>query len=118
MQNRRGGVQTNRWARVQVELVARSHRRPWSPDPEVLDAFGELLAVLRDVAGIPLTRPFREGGGPALRRESGKWGAAAGWFSHAEVPENDHWDMGAFRWGRAFAAAERAAARSLAAARG
>lgn len=114
MRNLRGGVQTNRWARVQVELVARSQRRPWSPDPQVLAAFAHLVAELRDVAGIPLARPFSRSVLAAERRGSGTWGRAAGWFSHAEVPENDHWDMGAFQWRRLFAAAELASRRSLA----
>ena len=32
------------------------------------------------------------------RRSAGKWGHVAGWYGHVEVPENEHWDPGAFEW--------------------
>jgi hypothetical protein len=106
--NLRGGVETNRWARAQIEVAAYSKESPWSPDKEVLAALGALLEELEDAAGIPLSRPFPDLGSrdeAGARRASGKWGSEAGWFNHAEVPENDHWDMGGFEWARAFAAA-------------
>jgi hypothetical protein len=63
---------------------------------------------LRTDAGIPLTRPFGDSwsaAADASRRASGSWGRVGGWFNHGEVPENNHWDMGAFRWRSALAAA-------------
>lgn len=105
-----GGVETNRWARAQIELVARSHASRWTADPEVMTAFASLLVALRDDAGIPLSRPFADGysrRADAVRRASGEWGRVAGWFNHGEIPENDHWDMGAFRWTFALADARR-----------
>ena len=73
----------------------------------MLDAFTQLVAVLRDKAGIPLHRPFPDAMTPTgiiwattknPRRTSGHWGTLAGWWNHLEVPGNEHWDMGAFRW--------------------
>lgn len=115
LENHVGGGETNRWARAQIELVGSSSLQPWVPGPAVLEAFAGLLAALKTNAGIPLLRPFPDtlpAGTWATesnaRRLSGKWGSAAGWFNHLEVPENDHWDMGAFQWRTAFAIAARA----------
>jgi hypothetical protein len=110
LENRGGGVETNHWVRAQIELAADSKTHPWLPDDELLGAFSALVAQLKMSAGIPLVRPFPDELDPAQkwavttnpRRTSGKWGDVAGWFNHLEVPENDHWDMGAFRWSEAF----------------
>lgn len=101
-----GGVETNRWAMAQIEMVGMSSTSPWLPADDVEDALASLMLTLKDEAGIPLTRPFPDEM-PALpwatvkfaRRHAGKWGEVAGWFGHVEVPENDHWDPGALRWG-------------------
>jgi hypothetical protein len=113
MRNLDGGVETNAWARAQVELAARSKEGLWTADPGLMAAFEALLVELRDVAGIPLARPFVDGYSEdacRIRRASGKWGTTAGWFNHGEVPENNHWDMGGFRWTLALAGARRQAA--------
>jgi|SRR5438128_81963 len=105
-----GGVETNRWARAQIELVAHSRTHAWTADPVVMSAFASLLVALRGDAGIPLSRPFGDGysqRADAVHRVSGKWGRVAGWFNHGEIPENNHWDMGAFRWTIALADARR-----------
>jgi hypothetical protein len=108
--NRSGGVETNRWARAQVELAGFSKTTPWEPDAGVMKAYGALVLELRDVAGIPLVHPFPDALASGVRwatlsnprRISGKWGRTAGWFNHLEVPENEHWDAGAMRWSRLF----------------
>ena len=113
LRNLEGGVETNRWARAQIELVARSHTYQWQADPGVMRAFTALLLALRDAAGIPLSRPYVDaysGTAAAWRRRDGKWGRTAGWFNHGEIPENDHWDMGGFRWRVALAGARRESA--------
>jgi hypothetical protein len=92
LKNRAGGVATNHDARAQIELVGFSQRTSWQPDAEVMRAYAALLYVLRDVAGIPLVHV------PNSSRSAAVWTRSAGWFDHAGVPENDHWDMGAFRW--------------------
>jgi hypothetical protein len=113
LRNLSGGVETNRWARAQIELAAHSHVYQWQPDPGVMHAFSALLYALRDAAGIPLSRPYIDaytGAAVAWRRRDGKWGRTPGWFNHAEIPENNHWDMGGFRWRVALAGARRDAA--------
>jgi hypothetical protein len=113
LRNFPGGAETNAWTRAQVELVGRSHRYQWQADPGVMHAFSALLLALRDAAGIPLARPYVDAytdKAAAWRRRDGKWGRTPGWFNHAEIPENDHWDMGGFRWRVALAGARRDAA--------
>ena len=71
------------------------------------EALADLLATLVDAAEIPLERPFPDKM-PAkpwatyefTRRKAGKWGHEAGWYGHVEVPENAHWDPGAFEWSK------------------
>ena len=112
LQNLAGGVETNRWARAQIELAGFSKTHPWQPDAGVMRAYAALLLELRRVAGIPLVRPFPDRIGERAasyayaRRRAGKWGRVAGWYNHAEVPENAHWDAGSLRWSRLFALAE------------
>ncbi|HEY3181763.1 MAG TPA: hypothetical protein VGJ77_02920 [Gaiellaceae bacterium] len=113
LRNFPGGVETNAWARAQIELVAHSHRYQWQADPAVMRAFSALLLALRDAAGIPLARPYVDAyteTAASWRRRDGRWGRTPGWFNHGEIPENDHWDMGGFRWRVALAGARRDAA--------
>ena len=107
LEHNKGTVETNRWARAQIELAGFSKKSAWLPNQDVLDAFTQLVAALRGRAGIPLHRPFPDAMIPAgiiwattknPRRKSGHWGTLAGWWNHLEVPGNAHWDMGAFRW--------------------
>lgn len=99
LKNRAGGVATNHDVRAQVEVVGFSKRTRWQPDPGVLKAYAALLYTLRDAAGIPLRHVGNAG------RSSSVWLRASGWYDHAGVPENDHWDMGAFDWSAALAQA-------------
>lgn len=108
LEHHTGAVETNRWARAQIELVAFSKKTPWLPaDKELLDAFTQLVAILNQRCEIPLHRPFPDAMIPSgitwatqenPRRLAGHWGSLAGWWNHLEVPGNDHWDMGSFRW--------------------
>ena len=108
LEHHKDTVETNRWARAQIELVAHSKKSPWLPaDKELLDAFTQLVAILHQRCEIPLHRPFPDAMIPTgivwatqknPRRLSGHWGSLAGWWNHLEVPGNDHWDMGSFRW--------------------
>jgi hypothetical protein len=113
LRNFPGGPETNAWARAQIELVAHSRRYRWQADPGVMRAFSALLLALRDAAGIPLSRPYVDAyteTAAAWRRRDGRWGRTPGWFNHGEIPENNHWDMGGFRWRVALAGARRDAA--------
>jgi hypothetical protein len=105
LENRPGGVETNSITRAQIEVAGHSSEKPWCCDKATGEALAELLATLAEAAGIPLSRPF-EDKMPAkpwattsfARRSAGKWGHVAGWYGHVEVPENEHWDPGAFEW--------------------
>ena len=105
LENPPGGVETNRWARAQIEVVGFSKPVPWMFDPDTMDAVACLMFALKDVADIPLSRPFPETM-PALpwatvsfpRRHADKWGKVGGWYGHVEVPENSHWDPGYLKW--------------------
>ena len=83
LEHRKGTVETNSWARAQIELAGFSKKSPWLPNQDVLDAFTQLVAALRGTAGIPLHRPFPDAMIPAgiiwattknPRRNSGHWG--------------------------------------------
>jgi hypothetical protein len=100
-----GPPETNRWARVQVEVVGYSKENPWLPRPKTLDALAWLMQTLLGTAAIPLTRPFVDLMPPKpwatesfVRRHAGKWGKVPGWYGHVEVPGNSHWDPGALDW--------------------
>lgn len=112
LENHSGGVETNRWAVVQIEVAGYSKTTPWMFDDDVKDALASLMATLVKEAGIPLARPFPDKM-PTLpwatpsfqRRKAAKWGRVAGWYGHVEVPENGHWDPGALKWSELLAAA-------------
>jgi len=105
LENRPGGVETNSITRAQIEVAGRSQEQSWYCDSPTGESLADLLATLADAAEIPLTRPFPDEM-PAkpwatvdfVRRKAGKWGHEAGWYGHVEVPENEHWDPGAFQW--------------------
>lgn len=112
LNNEEGGKETNRWARVQFELVGFSSLEDWLPGDEVQHALAQFFKSMKANAGIPMSRPFPDSLESRTwatetnpRRISGKWGNTPGWFNHLEVPENDHWDMGAFQWREVFAQA-------------
>jgi N-acetylmuramoyl-L-alanine amidase len=91
LENRPGGVETNRVCRAQIELVGFSKHELWLPEQEVAEALAALMLALRDAAGIPL-RHVIAGRKPDL------WVKAAGWLGHIDVPENSHWDPGNLDW--------------------
>lgn len=113
LENHSGGVETNRWAVAQIEVVGYSKTKPYQFDSETFDALASLVAELHTVAGIPLSRPFPDAMPSGVwatesfvRRHAGKWGKVAGWYGHIEVPENSHWDPGAYKWSELLAAAK------------
>lgn len=100
LENRPGGVQTNRMGSVclQVEVIARA-ARPWTLDltPEGMAGLAHLIAFAR-AHGIPDTWPA--GPPPAYPPGNGvrsvtTWTTRAGHYGHSQVPENDHGDPGA-----------------------
>jgi hypothetical protein len=113
LEHKKGTVETNRWARVQIEVAASSKRDLWQPDEATFDALASLAAYVEEAADVPLTRPW-----PDLldkqqnwdtpsnpRRAQNLWGKQAGWFGHVEVPGNSHWDPGSLNYTALFARA-------------
>ena len=87
--NASGGVETNRVALVQIELVGFSQKDLWYPDEEVADALTSLVAAVSDEGKIPLKWN-------GCKRSASCWSKVAGWMGHIDVPENFHWDPGQF----------------------
>jgi hypothetical protein len=115
LQHKKGTVETNRWARVQIEIAGNSKLKLWLPDQPTLDRLAALIAVLEGAADIPMKRHW-----PDLltsgvtwatesnpRRQEGVWGRLSGWFGHIEVPGNDHWDPGSLNYTALFAYARK-----------
>lgn len=113
LENHSGGLETNSWARAQIEVAGFSKEQPWLPDDATLENLSDLLATLARYADIPLFRPFpQEMPKPPWatyyfeRRGAGKWGKVAGWYGHVEIPENSHWDPGYLQWDTVLAKAQ------------
>lgn len=85
--NASGGVETNRVALIQIELVGFSKKDLWYPDAEVADALTSLIAAVSTEGNVPLRWN-------ACKRSSSCWRNVAGWMGHIDVPENFHWDPG------------------------
>jgi hypothetical protein len=108
-----GQLETNGWARAQIEIAGRSQLHPWLPESGTLDALASLVAALEDAAGIPMKRAWPDGLCRSVRwataanprRHEGAWGREAGWFGHIEIPGNSHWDPGALTYTALFARA-------------
>ncbi len=108
VENRSGGVETNRYGTVlQIEVVARA-ARPFTDGPLV--GLDRILAYTR-ANGVPDDWPMgqplaygpderRPGVTPAAygtqngTRDAGVWLTRGGWYGHSQVPENDHGDPG------------------------
>lgn len=106
LQNDAGGVETNRWMRLQIEVVAFSKDQLWLPHAETVDSLAHIMVWSAEQLQIPIKRAFSDdnlGAKPWAvesypRRRAGRWGKMPGWFMHVEAPENAHWDMGMYKW--------------------
>jgi hypothetical protein len=105
LQNHAGGTETNRLIRIQFELIGFSTRSPWLPARQFQrDALAAIKELAHDELGVPREHvwPDQQDDGVLAtvdyHRRSSKFPAAAGWYGHVEIPENDHWDWGSLRW--------------------
>ena len=111
-----GGAQTNRERALQIELVCYSDKRVadastlrlWVgdlPDTTYQD-LRTFLTWATDQFGITPTWPGRqalsyaEANSPNFRMADREWDQFGGVCGHQHVPENTHWDPGAFQWNR------------------
>jgi hypothetical protein len=99
LQNAPGGVETNRWSAIQIEIVAHAANPVWLP--ETIEATRSLMAWLEQQTGIRPSSPrfiaYPASGGlrAAQRMGNQAWLRWDGWCGHQHVPENDHGDPGA-----------------------
>jgi hypothetical protein len=118
LRNEAGGVQTNRDSAIQVEIICYSAKniaeryttRMWVGDlPSTAYAdLNAFAAWINEEFGVPLRYPnkralsYTEANKPGFRMSATEWDAYAGFCGHQHVPENTHWDPGAFDWTRMF----------------
>lgn len=105
LENHAGGVETNRWIRMQIEIVGFSSLEPWLPaNKELRVILASLYEFAEQELGIPERSAYKTELGPGVwavesnpHRVAAKFGKEAGWFGHVDVPENDHWDPGSLK---------------------
>jgi hypothetical protein len=98
LNNSPGGVQTNRWHAVQIELVARAAQ---AKPIALLVLAARLARWIERTHGVPRVwpngtpLPARNGHNPGgHNRDSTTWQTQGGHYGHCHVPENNHWDPG------------------------
>lgn len=96
LRNAPGGVQTNRDAAVQIELVGFAHL---PKDPRALANVARLCRWIESAHGVPRVwpsgppKPARNGRDPGgHNRDAATWDTHGGHYGHCHVPENTHWD--------------------------
>lgn len=108
LRNTSAPPETNRLVRVQYEMVGFSSVKPWLP---AVDKQTEMLAALYEFAdkelGVPAKHVWPDVQDPGVilatetyRRRKSKFPNEAGWYSHGECPDNEHWDKGSFLYGK------------------
>lgn len=98
LENRTGGVETNRGGAIQFEVVGFAKNTNW-PTAQVI-AVKALMRWIEENAGIKPYGPVFGGGGEygyfnPLQFSPSQWIQFNGWCGHQHVPENAHWDPGA-----------------------
>lgn len=101
LENRAGGVETNRQHTVQVEIVGFAAESQDWPDP-ALAFIASVINDIRTQVNIPLTAPAFVGteAGWIARPDAPQrfsfeqWIVFSGVCGHQHVPENSHWDPG------------------------
>ena len=98
LENRDGGVQTNRQGAIQIEICWKAAEIATLPDPMVA-LLKDWMRWVEDQADVKRHSPdFLDdsgyGVGSPSRMTFDKWNAFDGWCGHQHVPENMHWDPG------------------------
>jgi hypothetical protein len=100
LKNLIGGVETNRWNALQIEMVGLSDANPYQP-PAQKAAVRRWMRWSESVLGIKRKFPPRgikaypaSFGNNGLRFTADEWRNYDGWCCHMHVPENDHGDTG------------------------
>ena len=102
LRNASGGVETNRYRVIQLEIVGFAAESHTWPDL-VLSRLGHLLARVRELCPFDLDAPYRflgQGDGTLAtttakqRMTFAQWYRFRGICGHQHAPENTHWDPG------------------------
>lgn len=106
LQNLAGGTETNRETQYQIEVSGKASkiaellvgpdRHSLNKDPELRRVLAGIMVEVRKAADVPL----RHVENPS--RSIPVWDSSSGWFGHADVPENIHWDPGMHDWAKDF----------------
>lgn len=102
-------TETNRAHCIQVEIIGRAIDAPhWIP--AAVDWLGRALKPGLDELGIKRVAPAFVANGAGLhapqRMSDDAWAGFNGVCGHEHVPQNDHWDPGAFQIARFLAATQ------------
>jgi hypothetical protein len=96
LRNLDGGVQTNRWSAVQIEVVGSAGRPKARP---TLENVARLCRWIERTHNIPRVwpagppKPAVGGADPGgHNRNPSIWTSQGGHYGHSNVPENIHWD--------------------------
>lgn len=96
LRNLSGGVQTNRWSAIQIEVVGFAAR---AKPRTTLENVARLCRWLERTHAIPAVwpagppKPAVNGRDPGGHNRSATiWGTKGGHYGHSQVPENTHWD--------------------------
>lgn len=97
LRNLGGGVETNRWSAIQIEVVGTATKV--KPRP-TLENVARLCRWLEKTHAIPSVwpngapKPFAPGGKDpgGHNRAASTWKTQGGHYGHSNVPENIHWD--------------------------
>lgn len=105
LENRAGGVETNRRSAIQIELVWKAAEIDKLPQAMV-ERLWDWMRWVETQAGVKGSRYAEFKGIEAkglkgtARMTHDEWNAFDGWCGHQHVPENEHWDPGKLDIGR------------------
>lgn len=105
LENRTGGVETNRGGAIQIEVVGFASKPNW-PQAQV-EAVKKLMRWIEEQTGIKQAGP-QFGGSEQYGLKNPfeftntQWISFNGWCGHQHVPENRHWDPGAINLSNLF----------------
>ena len=114
LENQPGGVQTNRRSAIQIEVVGFSEKPKLDLDSDLRWFGATILKPIMQAFSITPDHPTFWGAGCGWTLASTKakqrmtfteWDAFNGICSHQHVPEQSHWDCGAFKIDAALAGA-------------
>ena len=95
LENRAGGVETNRDNVIQIEIIAFAARTPQLSE-QALDNIADLMRWVEKHHGVPRKSSvdFIPSASGASRLSGPAFDAYSGWLGHQHAAEQSHWDPG------------------------